>query len=103
MKHEQNYFYIEEKERNELLGINNRIFSGDLLKRIWMLDLTAEEDFKLHELIQYRNTLEEDLFMPEVDDKGHIVSYKTPCLAINVLRELGELVEKIMRKYKIKL
>ncbi len=57
----------------------------------------------MHELIQYRNTLGEEIFTPIVDEKGHAVSYKTPCLFINAIRELGELVEKIMRKYKIKL
>ncbi len=45
MKYEQNYFYVDERERNNLLGANNRIFSGDLLKRIWKLDLTAENGF----------------------------------------------------------
>lgn len=101
MKHELSYFYIEEKERNELLGINNRIFSSGVLKKIWNHDLSAEDDFRLHELVQNINTLGHEMFEPETNDKGHIISYKIPCCVYHDLKELGKLVEKLMRQYRI--
>ena len=85
---------ISEKERDELLGINNRIFSGDTLKKFWIRDLSAEDDFRAHEIIGNLRGFD---FEPETNDNGHIVCYTVESFVPGDLRELALIIERNLK------